>query len=135
MKYLALDYGEKRIGLAVSDATNTIASSHEFIINNSKRLYNIKKVVDELKVTHIVLGLPLLLNGQKGEKAIKVEEFGQEIEEFLENKVEIIYEDERLTTISAERILIQGDLSRKKRKTKVDSLAATLILQKYLDKN
>ena len=134
MRCLAIDYGEKRIGLAVSDISNTIATSYKFIINSSKKFENIKEIIEELKVTHIVIGLPLLLNGQKGEKALKVEEFSKELNNILGNKIEIIFEDERLTTVSAERILLQGDLSRKKRKNKIDALAATLILQKYLDK-
>lgn len=137
MKFLGIDYGERRIGLALSDATNIIASSYNFIINNNnqKKYKAIKNIVESHNITHIVIGLPLCLSGQKGEKALKVEEFSAELGDFLENEVEIILEDERLTTVSAERILIQGDLSRKKRKEKIDALAATFILQKYLDKN
>lgn len=134
MKFLGIDYGERRIGLALSDSTNMIASSCSFIFNNQKKYQAIKDMVESHRITHIIIGLPLLLNGQKGEKALKVEEFSEELGSFLENRVEIILEDERLTTVSAERILIQGDLSRKKRKEKIDALAATLILQKYLDK-
>ena len=134
MKFLGIDYGERRIGLALSDSTNMIASSYSNIFNNQKKYQAIKDMVESHKITHIVIGLPLLLNGQKGEKALMVEEFSEELRSFLENRVEIILEDERLTTVSAERILIQGDLSRKKRKEKIDALAATLILQKYLDK-
>lgn len=134
MNFLGIDYGERRIGLALSDSTNMIASSYSNIFNNQKKYQAIKDMVESHMITHIVIGLPLLLNGQKGEKALKVEEFSEELRSFLENRVEIILEDERLTTVSAERILIQGDLSRKKRKEKIDALAATLILQKYLDK-
>ena len=134
MKFLGIDYGERRIGLALSDSTNMIASSYSNIFNNQKKYQAIKDMVESHKITHIVIGLPLLLNGQKGEKALMVEEFSEELRSFLENRVEIILEDERLTTVSAERILIQGDLSRKKRKEKIDALAASLILQKYLDK-
>lgn len=134
MKFLGIDYGERRIGLALSDSTNMIASSYRNIFNNQKKYQAIKDMVESHMITYIVIGLPLLLNGQKGEKALKVEEFSEELRRFLENRVEIILEDERLTTVSAERILIQGDLSRKKRKEKIDALAATLILQKYLDK-
>lgn len=134
MKFLGIDYGERRIGLALSDNTNMIASSYSNIFNNQKKYQAIKNMVKSHMITHIVIGLPLLLNGQKGKKALKVEEFSEELRSFLENRVEIILEDERLTTVSAERILIQGDLSRKKRKEKIDALAASLILQKYLDK-
>ena len=134
MKYLGIDYGEKRIGLAVSDLTNTIATSYKYIINNKSKLANLNNIVKELNISHIVIGLPLLLNGQKGEKAVIVEEFAKNLANELGANIEIIFEDERLTTVSAERILLEGDVSRKKRKGKIDALAATLILQKYLDR-
>ena len=134
MKYLGIDYGEKRIGLAVSDLTNTIATSYKYIINNKNKLANLNNIVKELSISHIVIGLPLLLNGQKGEKAVIVEEFAKNLANELGANIEIIFEDERLTTVSAERILLEGDVSRKKRKGKIDALAATLILQKHLDR-
>ncbi len=134
MKYLGIDYGEKRIGLAVSDLTNTIATSYKYIINNKSKLANLNNIVKELNISHIVIGLPLLLNGQKGEKAVIVEEFAKNLANELGANIEIIFEDERLTTVSAERILLEGDVSRKKRKGKIDALAATLILQKHLDR-
>ncbi|MCI0502190.1 MAG: Holliday junction resolvase RuvX [Fusobacteria bacterium] len=134
MKYLGIDYGEKRIGLAVSDLTNTIATSYKYIINNKSKLANLNNIVKELNISHIVIGLPLLLNGQKGEKAVIVEEFAKNLANEVGANIEIIFEDERLTTVSAERILLEGDVSRKKRKGKIDALAATLILQKHLDR-
>ncbi len=134
MKYLGIDYGEKRIGLAVSDLTNTIATSYKYIINNKSKLANLNNIVKELNISHIVIGLPLLLNGQKGGKAVIVEEFAKNLANEVGANIEIIFEDERLTTVSAERILLEGDVSRKKRKGKIDALAATLILQKHLDR-
>lgn len=132
MRCLALDYGQKRIGVAISDLSNTIATTHSIIINNKNLLENINKIVLAEKITHIVIGLPLHMNGEKGDKALMAEALGDSIKSSI--NVEIIYEDERLTTVSAQRILIAGDVRREKRKDKIDALAATFFLQKYLDK-
>ena len=133
MRYLGLDYGQKRIGIAISDLSNTIATTYDVLANNRNFLESLKKVVESEKITHIVIGLPLHMNGAKGEKAILAEALGEEIKKMID--VEILYEDERLTTVSAERILIEGDVRRDKRKNKIDSLAATFILQKNLDRH
>ncbi len=132
MRCLALDYGQKRIGVAISDLSNTIATTHSILINNKSLLENINKIVLAEKITHIVIGLPLHMNGDKGDKALMAESLGESIKSFID--VEIVYEDERLTTISAQRILIAGDVRRDKRKEKIDALAATFFLQKFLDK-
>ena len=132
MRCLALDYGQKRIGVAISDLSNTIATTHGILINNKNLLENINKIVLAEKITHIVIGLPLHMNGEKGDKALMAEALGDSIKSSI--NVEIIYEDERLTTVSAQRILIAGDVRREKRKDKIDALAATFFLQKYLDK-
>lgn len=133
MRYLGLDYGQKRIGLAISDLSNTIATTYDVLANNRSFMDNLLKVVENEKITHIVIGLPLHMNGDKGEKALQAEALGEEIKKSID--VEILYEDERLTTVSAERILIEGDVRRDKRKKKIDSLAATFILQKNLDRH
>ncbi len=132
MRCLGLDYGQKRIGLAISDLSNTIGTTYKVIINKKSLLEDLKEIVDKEKITHIVIGLPLHMNGDKGDKAKFAEELGDNIKNYL--NVEVVYEDERLTTVSAERILIAGDVRRDKRKGKIDALAATFILQKYLDK-
>lgn len=132
MRCLGLDYGQKRIGLAISDLSNTIATTYKVLINNRSLMDNLKEIVQAEKITHIVIGLPLHMNGGKGDKALMAEALGEDIKKLLD--VEIFYEDERLTTVSAERILIAGDVRRDKRKGKIDALAATFILQKYLDK-
>lgn len=132
MRCLALDYGQKRIGVAISDLSNTIATTYGILINNKNLLENIRNIVVNEKITHIIIGLPLHMNGEKGEKALMAESFGDVIKSSIE--VEVVYEDERLTTVSAQRILIAGDVRREKRKDKIDALAATFILQKYLDK-
>lgn len=132
MRCLGLDYGQKRIGLAISDLTNTIATTYDLLINNKNLDEKLMSIITKEKITHIVIGLPLHMNGDKGDKAKFVEEFGAKIKNKFD--VEVIYEDERLTTVSAQRILIAGDVRRNKRKEKIDALAATFILQKYLDK-
>ncbi|MDD2370625.1 MAG: Holliday junction resolvase RuvX [Firmicutes bacterium] len=132
MRCLGLDYGQKRIGLAISDLSNTIATTYDLLINNKSLDEKLMSIIAKEKITHIVIGLPLHMNGDKGDKALLVEAFGAAIEKNF--NIEIIYEDERLTTVSAQRILIDGDVRRDKRKGKIDALAATFILQKYLDK-
>lgn len=123
----------RRIGLAISDPSNTIASSYGMVYRNPKAPGTIRDIVLKEGITHLVFGLPLHMNGDKGEKALAVEAFAEEVGSLLEG-VEILFEDERLTTVTAQRVLIEGDVRREKRKEKVDALAACLILQKYLDR-
>lgn len=132
MRFLGIDLGGRRIGLALSDRTNTIAGSLGYV-SPRKALEEILRLVEQEAITHIVIGLPLHMNGDKGEGAIKAEEFGESLGALLPETA-ILFEDERLTTVTAQRVLIEGDLSRKRRKEKVDALAAALILQKHLDR-
>ena len=135
MRYLGLDLGTKTIGLATSDKTGLIASSYKVLHhdNNPKDcLDELKSIIETLDVDALVLGLPKNMNNTLGERAEATLEF----KEFLESNIDIpIYlEDERLTTKSAEAILIKGDTSRKKRKKVIDKVAATIILQSFLDR-
>lgn len=135
MRYLGLDLGSKTLGIAISDLTGVIATSYKIIRHNeeyNKLIDEILKIVTEEKISAIVLGLPKNMDntiGYKGELSIS-------FKEKLEKKIQIpIYlQDERLTTKEAESILIKNDTSRKKRKKVIDSLAATIILQSFLDK-
>ena len=135
MRYLGLDLGSKTLGIAISDLTGVIATSYKIIRHNeeyNKLVDEILKIVKEEKISAIVLGLPKNMDntiGYKGEISIS-------FKEKLEKKIQIpIYlQDERLTTKEAESILIKNDTSRKKRKKVIDSLAATIILQSFLDK-
>lgn len=135
MRYLGLDLGSKTLGIAISDLTGVIATSYKIIRHNeeyNKLFDEILKIVKEEKISAIVLGLPKNMDntiGYKGELSIS-------FKEKLEKKIQIpIYlQDERLTTKEAESILIKNDTSRKKRKKVIDSLAATIILQSFLDK-
>ena len=132
MRILGLDYGTKRIGVALSDLTGTIASPLTTIFNNDINdvINEIGMLCDEYKVDTIVLGLPKNMNNTLGEKAEKVMEFKLQIEDKLEKQVVLI--DERLTTVEAEKLLITADTSRKKRKASIDKIAASIILDSYL---
>ena len=135
MRYLGLDLGTKTIGLATSDKMGLIASSYKVLHhdNNPKDcLDELKFIIETLDVDALVLGLPKNMNNTLGKRAEATLEF----KEFLESNIDIpIYlEDERLTTKSAEAILIKGDTSRKKRKKVIDKVAATIILQSFLDR-
>lgn len=135
MKYLGLDLGSRTLGISTSDNLGLIASSLKTIRHEEEYDRLIKEVqllVDELRIEAIVLGFPKNMNntiGPKGELSIK---FKEELEKVL--TIPIYLEDERLTTKSATDVLIKGNVSRKKRKKVVDSLAATIILQNFLDK-
>jgi len=135
MRYLGLDLGSRTLGVAVSDKTGLIASLVETIHHNEEydRLINdVEKLVKDLEVDAIVLGFPKNMNNTIGPKG----ELSLEFKEKLENKLNIpVYlQDERLSTKSAIDTLIQGDVSRKNRKKVVDSVAATIILQTFLDR-
>ncbi len=134
MIILALDVGEKRIGVAVCDPMEIITIGlptieRQDIESDFKRLQDIVK---DRKVDLIVLGLPLHMKGELGIMAQKILEFKEILEKNIQLPVECM--DERLTTVEAQRVLLEGDVSRKKRKTKIDQIAAHLILQKYLER-
>ena len=135
MRVIGLDLGTKTLGIASSDLSQIIASAYKTInFRNDDFDYAIKElklVIDELNPEKIILGLPKNMDGSIGFQAQKTLEFKELLEK--EIKLEVILIDERLTSRMAENIMIKADLSRKKRKTKVDKLAATLILQSYLD--
>lgn len=124
MKALGIDYGEKRIGLAVSDESQTFA--RELFIRSPKEFWNeIKKIVEEHEVSVVVVGWPLNMSGEKTDKTREVEAFKEKLEKFIEIKVELM--DERLSSQMAESI--SGS------KKNIDSLAAQILLQNYLDKS
>lgn len=135
MRYLGLDLGSRTLGVAVSDKTGLIASSLKVIRHEEEydRLINdVKDLVLELKIDAIVLGFPKNMNNTIGPKGELSLEFKEKLEKILD--IPIYLQDERLSTKSALDTLIQGDVSRKNRKKVVDSLAATIILQTYLDR-
>lgn len=135
MKYLGLDLGSRTLGVAVSDKTGLIASNYKTIRHNEeydRLLKEVKNLVEELEIEAIVLGFPKNMNNTIGPKGELSLEFKTKLEEILE--IPIYLQDERLSTKSATDMLIQGNVSRKNRKKVVDSVAATIILQTYLDR-
>ena len=135
MRYLGLDLGSRTLGVSLSDNTKTIASSLKTIRHNEEyeNLVNeVLKLIEEQNIEKIILGYPKNMNNTIGLKAELSEKFKKMIEE--KTTIPVILEDERLTTKSALDMLISSDVSRKKRKKVVDSIAATIILQQYLDK-
>ena len=133
MRILGIDYGKKRLGLALSDEEETLASPLSVYRrrNLDRDLAFLTHLVDEKDVGRVVVGLPRNMDGTLGEMSQEVLAFVGALKGKIDLSVDTF--DERLTTAEAERVLIQADLSRKRRKTLKDSLAAVLILQGYLD--
>ena len=135
MKYLGLDLGSRTLGIATSDATGLIASTYKTIRHNEeydRLLTEVQQLVEELKIDEIVLGFPKNMNNTIGPKGELSLEFKEKLEKLV--TIPIHLQDERLTTKSATDMLIMGNVSRKDRKKVVDSVAATIILQTYLDR-
>ena len=135
MRYLGLDLGSRTLGVAVSDKMGIIASNYTVIRHNEEynRLVDeVKRLVEELEIDKIVLGFPKNMNNTIGPKGELSLEFQKKLESVL--TIPVVLQDERLTTKSAHDILIEGNVSRKNRKKVVDSMAASIILQSYLDK-
>lgn len=135
MRYLGLDLGSKTLGLALSDKSGLIAHSLYIIRHNEaydNLVEKIKEIVEEEKVESIVLGYPKNMNNTIGPKGKLSLEFKKKLEENI--NIPVYLQDERLTTVQAQNILISNDTSRKKRKKVIDSMAATIILQSYLDR-
>jgi len=133
MKILGLDLGSKTIGVAISDdlviTAQVLTSIKRSVLE--KDLAVIVSLVDEYRVEEIVVGLPINMDGSTGESARQAEAFIDKLREIF--SIKIIPWDERLSTVAAERILLEGDLSRKKRRKVIDRLSAAIILQGYLD--
>lgn len=136
MRYLGLDLGTRTLGCSISDETGTIASTLKTIRFEDSMyeelLPQIKEIVNELRVGTIVLGFPKNMNNTIGPRGETTLEFKKSLEDYL--NMEVFLQDERLSTVEATNYMIQADISRKKRKKKVDSVAANIILQTYLDK-
>ena len=135
MRYLGLDLGSRTLGIAISDATGFIASSYKTIRHNEeydKLLDEVVNLVKEKDIEGIVLGFPKNMNNTIGPKGELSLEFKDKLEKLVD--IPVYLQDERLTTKSATDLLITGNVSRKDRKKVVDSVAATIILQSYLDK-
>jgi putative Holliday junction resolvase len=133
MRILGIDYGERKIGISLSDFTNTIATPLCVIdVQKTEPMNQIKKLVKEHEVDKIVVGLPINMNGTIGERADVTRGFIDQLGSVLD--VDIIEWDERLSTKFSDRVLNKANVKgRKKKKDVIDKIAATFILQGYLD--
>ena len=134
-RYMSLDIGDATIGVAVSDLLGLTAQGIETIHRTelSADLDRLAALVREYEVAALVAGLPKHMNGDEGERCQIVRTFMAEVAERLP-EMEIHYWDERLSTVAASRVLIEGDVSRKKRRKVIDKMAAIYILQGFLDR-
>lgn len=134
MRYLGLDLGARSLGVAISDRTGVVASFYKSIkFDNSDKLFSeLCMILEKEKIDKIVLGYPKNMDNSLGFRALETIEFKNKLEEVFDG--EVILEDERLTTRLAENILINADMSRKKRKKVIDGVSAVVILQSYLDR-
>jgi putative Holliday junction resolvase len=133
MRILALDHGTRRIGVAVSDELKMIATPLEYIPAEpfADFLKRLKEIIQEKEVELLVIGMPRNMDGSYGPAALKVREFMNVLRETITIPLKPL--DERLTTVQAQRFLIEGKVRRRDRKEKVDKTAAALLLQSYLD--
>jgi putative Holliday junction resolvase len=132
-RILAVDYGEKRIGLAVSDELGITASPLMTLARRSddETVRQIAQLASKLRVTQIVVGLPRRTDAQEGEMERKVKAFAEKLRQAI--SVPVVLFDERFTTRIAEQVLLEADLSRRKRKQVRDRLAAVILLQSFLE--
>lgn len=136
MRILGLDVGSKTIGVALSDPFNLTAQGLKTIHWDENDMSSadeaLRQIINEFNVDKIVIGFPKNMDGSTGERANITKIYANRLERHFRIPVELF--DERLSTMSAERTLLEADVSRKKRKKVIDQLAATIILQNYLDK-
>ncbi len=136
MKYLGLDLGTRTLGISISDLTHTIATTYKTIRyvedDYDFLLQELEKIIKQENVEKIVLGLPKNMNNTLGESALRCLDFRKMIMSTL--NIDVVMQDERLTTVEATNYMLEANVSRKKRKKKIDSLAANIILQSYLDR-
>ena len=133
MRILAIDHGTKRMGIAISDEMRTIAQPLEYIPAEplDKFFDRLAQIIADKQISLIVIGIPRNMDGTYGPAAVKVQEFVTALKEAV--AVPIKSWDERLTSVQANRYLIEADVRRSKRKEKVDKTAAAILLQSYLD--
>lgn len=133
MRILGIDYGDARIGIALSDELGILASPLKTYQSQSMRkdIDYIATLAKEKNCGKIVIGLPLNMNGTEGDRVSKTKSFGNVLEKVA--GIPVVYKDERLTTVQVERVFEQANVKKDKRKQIVDKTAAVLILQSYLD--
>ena len=133
MRILAIDHGTKRMGVALSDELGMIAQPLEFIPAEpfAKFLDRLKEILSEKQVELVLVGMPRNMDGSYGPAALKVQQFVAVLKDAIAIPIQTL--DERLTSAQANRVLIEGNVRREKRRDKVDKMAAAILLQSYLD--
>ncbi|HDT15059.1 MAG TPA: Holliday junction resolvase RuvX [Firmicutes bacterium] len=131
-RIIAFDTGTKRIGAAISDPTRTIAAGLGFLENDGALEMKIREMLEDNRPGIVVVGNPKNMNGTEGASSDGARKFLEKIKELYPDAETVLW-DERLTSVQANRAMIKGNVKRKKRKQSVDSVAAVLILQNYLD--
>lgn len=131
MRYLAIDYGNKRTGLAICDAEETIVSPLKVIHGQTDLLKKIKDIVEAENVEAIVLGLPLNMDDSQGPQAKLVFKFADQLKAHID--IPLHFQDERLSTFGAEEKLAAADFTRAKKKKRLDAVAAAQILEAFLE--
>lgn len=134
MRFLGIDVGDKRVGLAISDELGLTAQGLKTLKRRpgGDEFADLIEIIKEWGVTKIIAGLPRNMNGTYGPQSEKVRKYVNRLTEAY--PIEVVFQDERLTTSAAQRTLLEGDVSRKKRKEVVDKIAAVFILQGYMDR-
>lgn len=132
-RLLALDVGTKTVGVAVSDSQCRMSSPLKTVIKHPQfiEVKELQSIIAEYSVKSLIVGYPLHMNGDEGDRCAYVEKYAQQLSERI--GLPILFWDERMSTVSAERFLLDGDMSRAKRKTHIDAVAASVILQSFLD--
>ena len=133
MRYLAIDHGQKRTGLAISDASESLVSPHAVIETQSSTelLRQIEKIIADEQIEAIVMGLPFNMDGSEGPRAKQVRQFSGLLSQKV--NIPILFQDERLSSFEAENLLVEMELTRKKKKKRLDAIAAAAILRAFLD--
>ncbi len=129
-RVLAIDYGAKRVGLALSDLMQIVGSPFKTITNNSSLILNIQTIIKEKEVGCVIVGLPKSMKGQKTAQTEHVLEF---VEKLKDNNINVELIDERLSSISATKALVEQGIKTGHNKSLIDQTAAAIFLQQYLD--
>ncbi len=132
MRYLAIDYGKKRIGLAVCDADETIASPLTVLTSRGSLIADIVNVVKDEQIDAVIVGLPINMDDTEGPQAKRTRDFARQLEKQID--IPLHFHDERLSSFDARQKLIGLDLTRKKKKKHIDAIAAATILDCFLEK-
>lgn len=131
-KYLAIDYGDRRVGLAISDFDKQISFPRDFLTNDKSLIPQIKELCEAEQVIRVIIGLPIEMDGTMGEQVVKTYEFGDQLKKALD-PIAVDYFDERLTTKQSIRKLQQQGIKAKDQKGQLDMISAQIILEAYLE--